>query len=158
MAKRKTKQEANNKGNIHPKRIFKQPEDLYKAFIAYKEHLKQEADNWTKIQYVGKDGMRVTDNPVLPLVMDGFEVFCYEKYGTIEQYFKNQDGYYEDFIPICSHIRKEIRTNQITGGMLSQFNASITQRLNNLEDKLVNTTKVRIEGISTEDLEKGLKD
>ena len=133
MAKRK--EDRNNKGNIHPKRIFKQPNDLYNAFIEYKEHLKQESANWPKVQYVGKDGRRVTDSPVLPLVMDGFEVFCYSRYGVIEQYFKNQNGYYDDFVPICSHIRKEIRTNQITGGMLGFYNPSITQRLNNLKEQ-----------------------
>jgi len=156
MAKRK--EDRNNNGNIHPKRIFKTPKDLYNAFTKYKVNRILEADKWPKVQYVGKDGERVTDSPVLPLTMDGFEVFCYDTYGVIDQYLKNQDGYYDEFIPICTRIRKEIRDNQITGGMLSQFNASITQRLNNLEEKTATNNKVQIEGISTEDLEKGLQD
>ena len=152
MAKRKTKQEANNNGNIHPKRIFQQPDDLYNAFIAYKEHLKQEAANWPKVQYVGKDGQRVTDNPVLPFTMDGFGVFCYDRYGMIDQYFDNREGYYDDFLAICSHIRMEIRNNQITGGMLSQFNPSITQRLNNLKETIEQTNNIKLDQITGMDV------
>jgi hypothetical protein len=127
---------------MHPTRIFKTPEELYKAFEEYKGHLKNEAKNWPKVQYVGKDGDRKEDPRKLPLVMDGFEVFCYDKYGCIEQYFKNQDGLYDEFIPICSHIRKQIRANQITGGLLGDFNPSITQRLNGLKEQ----TETEIKG------------
>ena len=84
----------------------------------------------------------MTDEMKLPYTMDGFEVFCYNNYGTVEQYFKNKDGYYTDFVPICSHIKKEIRENQITGGMLGIYNPSITQRLNNLAEN----TKTTLDG------------
>ena len=44
----------------HPTRIFHEPEELYAQWIAYKKHLLLEANNWPKIQYVGKDGERKT--------------------------------------------------------------------------------------------------
>ncbi len=47
---------------------------------------------------------------------------------------------YQEFVSICSHIKKEIRSQQITGGMLGMFNPSITQRLNNLVEKTDNKT------------------
>lgn len=119
----------------HPTRIFETPDDLKKAWEEYKENLHIEAHKWVKVQYVGKDGDRMTDPLKLPYTLEGFNVFCYEIYGMVKQYFKNQDGLYEDFIPICSHIREEIRSNQITGGLLGVFNPSITQRLNGLSDK-----------------------
>lgn len=125
---------------MHPTRIFKSPHELELAWKAYKDHLIEEASKWLKIQYVGKEGQRMTDEMKLPYTMDGFEVFCYNNYGTVEQYFKNKDGYYTDFVPICSHIKKEIRENQITGGMLGIYNPSITQRLNNLVEKLEDVT------------------
>jgi DNA polymerase II small subunit/DNA polymerase delta subunit B len=68
--------------------------------------------------------------------MEGFEVFCWDEVGQVEQYFKNIDKRYEEFIPICSRIRKEIREDQITGGMVGQYNPSITQRLNNLKEQV----------------------
>lgn len=120
---------------MHPTRIFKTPEELYAAFEAYKKDLDEKAKDWLKVQYVGKDGDRVTDKYKLPYTFEGFKVYCYKEYGKIEQYFLNQDGLYDDFMSICSHIKEEIRNNQITGGLLGVYNPSITQRLNGLTDK-----------------------
>jgi hypothetical protein len=127
---------------MHPTRIFKTPEELFKAFEEYKTHLELEAGKWLKIQYVGKEGERVTDKYKLPYTLEGFEIFCYNKYGCVSQYFDNKDGLYADFVAICSHIRKQIRDNQILGGMLGIYNPSITQRLNGLTEKT--ETKVEI--------------
>lgn len=55
---------------------------------------------------------------------------------------------------ICSHIRKEIRSQQITGGMLGMFNPSITQRLNNLTE----STQSKTEGIQKITIERVNKD
>lgn len=121
---------------MHPTRIFKSPDELEHAWTLYKENLKEEANEWLKVQYVGKEGQRMQDALKLPYTMDGFEVFCYNNYGCVEQYFKNQDEYYSEFIPICSHIKKEIRSNQITGGLLGVYNPSITQRLNGLSETI----------------------
>jgi len=119
----------------HPSRIFKTPEELEKAWTEYKESLKKESTKWGKVQYVGRDGSRVEDYPKLPLIQDGFEVFCYENYGCVGQYFDNKDGYYDDFVAICTRIKKECRADQIYGGLLNMYNTSITQRLNGLADK-----------------------
>jgi len=127
---------------MHPTRIFKTPDELEHAWKLYKEDLLVQATDWLKIQYVGKEGQRMTDAMKLPYTMDGFEVFCYNNYGCVEQYFKNKDGYYTEFVPICSHIKKEIRSNQITGGLLGVYNPSITQRLNSLQDN----TKTELTG------------
>lgn len=120
---------------MHPSRIFKTPEELEIVWTSYKESLKQEALEWIKVQYVGKDGDRREDPMKLPYTMEGFEVYCYNNHGCVNQYFDNKDGYYGDFVTICSHIRKEIRSNQITGGLLGVYNPSITQRLNGLAEK-----------------------
>lgn len=124
---------------MHPTRIFKTPEQLFKAFQEYKEQVEKESEKWLKVQYVGKEGERVTDGQKVPLTMEGFEVFCYDNYGTVKHYFDNKQGYYDDFGAICSRIRTEIRQDQITGGLLGFYNPSITQRLNNLVDKVENT-------------------
>jgi hypothetical protein len=122
-------------GNIHPTRIFREPKDLEQAWEAYKQSLENEAKKWPKVQYVGKDGERVIDYPVLPFVKDGFYTFCRKHYGVVHHYFDNKEGYYNDFGDICRAIEVEIRAQQITGGMLNMFNPSITQRLNGLADK-----------------------
>lgn len=124
---------------MHPTRIFKTAQELFDAWENYRKHLLTKALEWPKIQYVGKEGMRVEDYPKLPLTMDGFEVYCFQNYGCVNQYFDNKQGYYDDFVTICSHIKRQIREDQITGGLLGNYNASITQRLNGLTDKTENT-------------------
>jgi len=130
-------------GNIHPTRIFKSPNELLTTWNEYKEELKIKSKEWPKVQYVGKDGNRKEDYPVLPTTLEGLFRYCWENnIGTIEQYFTNKDGYYEDFVSICSRIKTEIREQQITGGMIGAYNPSITQRLNNLVDKTENNIKI----------------
>ena len=123
-------------GNIHPTRIFKTPDDLLDVWHAYKNELKDRSKNWPKVQYVGRDGERREDYPVLPLTLEGLYRYCWETgIGTIEQYFTNKEGYYDDFVSICSRVKLEIREQQITGGMIGAYNPSITQRLNSLVEK-----------------------
>lgn len=153
----KRKEDRNNNGSVHPNRIFQTPLDLYNAFESYKQHVEEQSEKWLKVQYVGKDGERVTDRQRPPLTMDGFEVYCYKHYGTVCHYFDNKDGYYEEFGTICRAIKSEIRENQIIGGMLGFYNPSITQRLNSLEDKRSVTNAVEIKGISTDELNEGLE-
>lgn len=127
-------------GNIHPTRIFKTPDDLKKVWLAYKDDLKKRALEWEHVQYVGRNGDKKTHHPKMPLTFEGLKRYCWENdIGTIEQYFTNQDDCYNDFIGICSHIKNEIREDQIAGGLLGFYNPSITQRLNNLVDKQENT-------------------
>lgn len=130
-------------GNIHPTRIFKTPDDLLKAWNEYKEDLKEQAKEWLKVQYVGKDGERKTDAQKVPLTLEGFKRFCRENYGEVQHYFDNTEGYYDDFCVICTRIREEIRENQIIGGMLGFYNPSITQRLNNLKEQQEHSGEIK---------------
>jgi hypothetical protein len=120
---------------MHPTRIFKTPSELETAWNEYKEDTKKQSLEWIEVRYVGKDGDEKNIPKKIPYTMEGFERFCRLQYGCVNQYFDNQDGYYDEFLTICSHIRKEIRENQVIGGMLGFFNPSITQRLNSLVDK-----------------------
>lgn len=122
---------------MHPTRIFKTPEELWAAFEKYVAETK--ANPRKKHVFVGKDATSEFELLERPLTQEGFEIYCYDNYGCVSQYFKNQDRLYNDFIPICSRIKQAIRRDQIEGGMVGQYNPSITQRLNNLVDKVENT-------------------
>ena len=129
---------------MHPTRLFKEPKELEALWEEFKIDVKEvQSLEWMKIQYVGKDAERKEDAQKIPLTFEGFKRFARKRKGEIEQYFTNQDGYYDDFIGICRAIKEEIRENQIIGGMLNQFNPSITQRLNGLAEKTEN--KINIE-------------
>jgi DNA-packaging protein gp3 len=118
-------------------RNLNSPEQLYELFEKYKNDVK--ANPRIKYVYGGKDFEERAEPLERPLTMEGFEIFCWNEVGCVEDYFKNTNKAYNEFSPICSRIRKEIRHDQITGGMVGQYNASITQRLNGLKEQVENT-------------------
>ena len=118
-------------------RNLESPEQLHELFIRYKADVK--ANPRIKYVYGGKDFEERAEPLERPLTMEGFEVFCWDEVGQVEQYFKNLNKAYDEYLPICSRIRREIREDQITGGMVGQYNASITQRLNGLKEQVEQT-------------------
>ena len=77
--------------------------------------------------------------------MEGFEDFVAEIPNmplSLDAYFANREGRYEDYVSICTYIRRQIRNDQINGGMVGIYNTSITQRLNSLVEKQETTVKV----------------
>ena len=114
-------------------KLIKTPEALYELFNAYKTWV---INNPITIEdYVGKDAHLVTRNKPRPLSVAGFQVYCYNNASDVHHYFENTEGRYEDYGGICRVIKREVRQNQIDGGMAGIFNPSITQRLNGLTDK-----------------------
>jgi len=109
------------------------PELMMQLFEEYKTECKSNPRK--KHVFVGKDG--VSDYELLerPLTYEGFSVFCYLKIGSIKHYFENRDESYNDYVPICRAIKETIRLDQIEGGMVGQYNPSITQRLNGLKEQ-----------------------
>jgi len=108
------------------------PEKLWEFFLDYKKACK--AKPILVQDYVGKDGNEVFREKERPLTMEGFENHI-PGLETVHQYFANQNDAYGEYVSICSRIRKEIRQDQIEGGMAGIYNPSITQRLNGLTEK-----------------------
>jgi len=77
---------------MHPTRIFKTPEDLGKAWAAFKEDVKAQGEQWKRVQYVGKDGLKKEDPAKVPLTLEGFKRFCRNNYGEVQHYFENKEG------------------------------------------------------------------
>lgn len=118
------------------KKAIATPEMMWELFLQYKQFAKE---NYIKVQdFVGKDGQEVFRLRERPLTLEGFENFLFEIkiLNDAGDYFKNKDGRYEDFAPICSRIKRAIRQDQIEGGMAGIYNPSITQRLNALTEKV----------------------
>lgn len=132
-------------------KMVEYPEKLLEYFNGYKEEIKA---NPIKVKdWVGKDADEVYREKEQPLTMEGFENYVADHDGpwSLEQYFSNRENRYEDFVAICLRIKRIIRQDQISGGMAGIFNASITQRLNNLVDKT--ELKTTIVGKDLEDEE-----
>ena len=111
------------------------PEKMWEHFESYKKFTKSNPRK--KMVFVGKDGNKDYELLETPLTMEGFENWCADQniIQDLGAYFENRDGRYTEYVAICSRIKRAIRQDQIEGGMVGQYNASITQRLNNLVDK-----------------------
>jgi hypothetical protein len=116
------------------KKYIETPEKLYELFQAYKDSRKPR-----EIQKATAAGVK-SEWHTPPLTMEGFENYCEEVIGCVHQYFVNQDNAYTAYLNICSRIKRLIRQDQIEGGMVGQYNPSITQRLNGLTEKQDVTT------------------
>lgn len=115
------------------------PEHLWELFQEYKKKTKE--NPFIVKDYVGKDADLVYREKERPLTIEGFENYCADK-GVIQDlgdYFTNTRGRYKRFSAICARIRREVRADQIEGGMAGMYNPSITQRLNNLVEKTQQT-------------------
>jgi hypothetical protein len=125
------------------------PEKMWEYFEAYAIETKDNPRY--KVEYVGKDGERVKTPLERPLTIEGFELWMAknEIIMDLSQYFANTEGRYTEYQTICSRIRKAVRNDQIEGGMVGQYNASITQRLNGLKEQTenVNIEKPIFKGI-----------
>ena len=118
-----------------PKNI-ESPDKLWGYFLEYKEKVKDQPIE--QHDFVGKDAEEVYRKKERPLTMEGFYNYCDDNgiITTLDHYFMNYEGRYEEFVGICSRIRRSIRQDQIEGGMAGIYNPSITQRLNGLVDKI----------------------
>lgn len=112
------------------------PEKMWELFESYTKWAKDTP--FVIKDWVGKDGDQVYREKERPLTMEGFErhVFSMGLNGDLANYFSNKDNRYAEYAPICYRIRREIRGDQIEGGMAGVYNPSITQRLNGLVERV----------------------
>jgi hypothetical protein len=116
-------------------KLIESPDFLWDLFKKYKEDVKSKpiiVKDW-----VGKDASSVYREKEKPLTIEGFENWLEDNeiITHLSDYFANTDKRYSDFTTICSRIKRNIRQDQIEGGMAGIYNPSITQRLNGLVDK-----------------------
>jgi hypothetical protein len=139
---------------MHPTRIFKTPEQLLKAWEDYKADKDKEAKKWEKVQYVGKDGIRVTDSPPMPYDLDGFVAWYYRKNKRfIHQYFKQTEEYEPEFLPIVTHIINERNECIKTGTLTGHFNSSMGNRIVGLADKTESKNQTSINILNIDPLD-----
>ena len=122
---------------MRPKKI-KEPKQLEEIFKEYKTYTK--TNPRFKYHLNQRTGDMVGEPLEVPYTIEGFEIFCHDKYNfTAKHYLENTNKAYEDFCTISIRIRKEIRDDQIKGGMVGQYNPSITARLNALKEQIEQT-------------------
>ena len=118
------------------------PEKMWEHFQAYRSEVKSKP---IQVQdYVGKDAEMVYRSKERPLTFIGFQNWLEDNeiITDVTDYFENKDNRYNDYIRICSRIKRNITDDQIAGGMVGIYNPSITQRLNGLADSVKQDVKV----------------
>jgi len=126
--------------------------ELWSDFVEYWNAVKSQPR--IKIEYVGKDGERVETPLERPLTTEGFENFVFEKRGfSIHDYMYSSDKRYDKFSTIRSRVKNVVRQDQIEGGMVGQYNSSITQRLQGLTEKTDNTNRTEVKILNIDPLD-----
>ena len=117
------------------KKYIESPEKMWQLFLDYGVEVAEHPI--TVKDFIGPKAITVHRELRRPLTMEGFENFVANEglNESLEHYFANSNGSYDKYCTICSRIRKNIRQDQIEGGMTGIYNTSITQRLNNLTEK-----------------------
>jgi hypothetical protein len=114
------------------------PERFWELFQAYAEQTKANPRYKNELDKFGN----VVAIPLrVPLTIEGFEMYCFNEgiISDLSNYFANSNNMYNDYSTICTRVRKAVRNDQIEGGMVGQYNPSITQRLNNLIERTETT-------------------
>ena len=120
-----------------PKKI-QDPKELEDIFEAYKKYTKENPRY--KYHLNQRTGKMIPEPLEVPFTLEGFEIYCWQKFNfTAKHYLENTEKRYEEFCTIATRIRKEIRDDQIKGGMVGQYNPSITARLNALKEQIEQT-------------------
>jgi len=86
-------------------RNLNSPEQLYELFENYKSYVK--ANPRLKIIHGGKDFEERVEPLECPLTMEGFEIYCWNEVGEVEQYFKNVDKRYSEYSPSVHVLEKK---------------------------------------------------
>lgn len=120
----------------HGTKKIETPEKMWELFEAYRLDVKSNPRH--VYEYHGKDGEQKIKPLERPLTLEGFKNYCHEVAGDITAYLFNRDDNYTDYSTICTRIKETIKQDQIEGGMVGQYNASITQRLNGLKEQTEN--------------------
>jgi hypothetical protein len=137
-------------------KYIESPEKMWELFEAYRNEVKGAPK--LSHDFVGKDGMSVYREKEVPLTLEGFEDYCFTNniINDLGDYFSNKNNEYSDYSTICRAIKRAIRRDQIEGGMAGIYNPSITQRLNNLTEKVETDNKHQISKLEIEILPSGI--
>jgi hypothetical protein len=120
------------------------PEKMWQLFCDYRADIKNNPIR--KQIFVGRDGHPEWEERERPLTIEGFENYVAD-IGIIEDmgdYFMNKDDRYCQYATICRAIKRNIRQCQIEGGMAGIYSASITQRINNLTEKVQEEKTIKV--------------
>ena len=143
--------------NMGKRKYIETPEKMWEYFLAYKKEVKENpiktyeqkkgslnlkvdplSDIASSVEEIKEAVSSLVEIPIQrPLTIEGFENWLSDNeiIEDLGDYLQNKDGRYNEYTTILTRIRKNIRQDQIEGGMGGIYNSGITARLNGLVDK-----------------------
>lgn len=121
------------------------PESLLQTFYEYVEHTNNSP--FLVHEFVGKDGMSVMKAKQRPISVWQFENYVFEKgiAKSLDQYFTNQNGSYNDFLEVTTYITRKCKAETIDGTLAGVYNGNITKALYGLTENIKQTNDGKIE-------------
>lgn len=136
--------------NIGRPKTFETPADLWSAFLEYQNWASEHP--WNKIDFKGKDAVRVKIPCERPLTLHGFAVYLGMTHAGIMNY-GNADEY-KEFFAVYARIKDSCYAQKFEGATVGVFNPVIIARDLGLVEKSENTLKADIKSnITVQDLE-----
>jgi hypothetical protein len=129
--------------------VIDKPETLWEFFNEYRKWCKSTPRVVT--EFHGKDGNERIKPLERPLTHEGFLNWVWENKGNdINAYYYQISESYAPFLSIVTRIKMTIKQDQIEGGVVGQYNSTITARLNGLVEKVEEKQEVTVKSISVE--------
>lgn len=141
------------KSNAGAKKRISNPDSFWARYLEYKAYTNQ--NPILVHDFVGKDGKPVHKEKQRPLLVEGFEEYVCNYYNieTIQQYMENREGRYSEFVSVISRIRKDIRRDQLEGGLAGIYHPNLTARINGVSDKVEQTVEQNVKLLNIDPLE-----
>jgi len=125
-------------GRGRPK-IFETPEELWEYYQEYKQYI---LDNPIVVQdWVGKDAHEIERKHYMPPTWKGFEAFLFragvgdvKNYVNLDNYRRNVNGAYKDFLGIIRAIGSEMFERKFSGASVGIYQQNIIARELGLAD------------------------
>lgn len=122
---------------MHPTRKLKTPEELLDLWNEYKEWRKNQARSVPTLNQRTGEVIYMLHFP--PLTLDSFLVWTVnvKKWGigSMDNYIDNQDGLYDAFRGVVTHIKKEAKSDRFDGAAVGQFKEGLINRFDGYSER-----------------------
>ena len=122
-------------------KYIESPERLWELFEEYKLH--EQNNPMSKVEYVGKDGLKVLTPLETPITFKAFECYLSDNgyIHGLEDYRTNKDGRYSEYANIFTRIDANCFNHNFKGAAVGLFKENLIARKLGLKDQTDLTVK-----------------
>jgi hypothetical protein len=122
---------------MHPTRKLKTSEELLDLWNEYKEWRKNQGRSVPTLNQRTGEVIYMLHFP--PLTLESFMAWTVNEkawgIGSIDNYIDNQDGLYEDFRGVVTHMKREAKSDRFDGAAVGQFKEGLINRFDGYSER-----------------------